>query len=104
MWSYLTYLLVADNIFQIFLVLIPWIFFCGYLRLDPKYGYTAVVAAFTPVFVTLARLPAGNYALLRIEEKFLGTCIAIILTMSIFPVFPIDLLKENIQRKFEIFK
>lgn len=107
MWSYITYLLVADNIFWIFLVLIPWIFLFGYLRLYPKWGYTAVVAAFTPILVTLGqlpygdRLPAGNYALLRIEENFVAILIAIVLTMSIFPVFAIDLLKENIQSKIE---
>ncbi|CAF1324160.1 unnamed protein product [Adineta ricciae] len=104
MWSYITYLLVADNIFWIFLVLIPWIFLFGYLRSYPKWGYTAIVAAFTPILVTLGqlpygdRLPAGNYALLRIEENFVAILISIVLTMSIFPVFAIDLLKESIQK------
>jgi len=63
----------------------------------------AAVASFTPILVNLGRIPfgdavpAGNYALLRIEENLVGIIIAIILTMSIFPVFAIDLLKENIQ-------
>ncbi|UJR24079.1 hypothetical protein I4U23_027047 [Adineta vaga] len=107
MWSYITYLLVADNIFENFLVLIPWIFLFGYLRLYPKWGYTAAVAAFTPILVTLGRLPygdrlpAGNYALLRIEENLVGILIGMFLTMTIFPVFAIDLLKENIQKSFQ---
>ncbi|CAF1333701.1 unnamed protein product [Adineta steineri] len=107
MWSYITYLLVHDNIFQTFLVLIPWIFLFGYLRLYPKWAYTAAVAAITPVLINLGRLPygdklpAGNYALLRIEENLVGILIAIILTMTIFPVFAIDLLKENIQKSLQ---
>jgi hypothetical protein len=105
MWSYITYLLVHDNIFETFLILIPWIFLFSYLRLFPKWGYTAAVASFTPILVNLGRLPygdalpAGNYALLRIEENLVGIIIAIILTMTIFPVYAIDLLKENIQSK-----
>ncbi|CAF0897883.1 unnamed protein product [Didymodactylos carnosus] len=43
-------------------------------------------------------VPAGNYALLRIEEKLIGILIEIFLAMGIFPVFAIDLLKENIQK------
>lgn len=103
MWSYITYLLVHDNIFQTFLILIPWIFLFSYLRLFPKWGYTAAVSSFTPILVNLGRLPygdalpAGNYALLRIEENLVGILIGIILTIIIFPVFAIDSLKENIQ-------
>jgi len=41
MWSYITYLVVHDNLFQTFLMLIPWIFLFSYLRLYPKWGYTA---------------------------------------------------------------
>ncbi|CAF4474994.1 unnamed protein product [Rotaria sp. Silwood2] len=72
-----------------------------------KWGDTASVALFTPILINLGRLPhgdtlpAGNYALLRIEENFVGTAIASILTVTIFPVFAIDLLKENIQKSFE---
>ncbi len=46
-------------------------------------------------------LPAGNYALLRIEENLVGIGVAIILTLIIFPVFVIDLLKDNIQSKLK---
>ncbi len=107
MWSYITYLLVHDNIFETFIILIPWIFLFGYLRLFPKWGYTAAVASFTPILVNLGRLPygdslpAGNYALLRIEENLVGILIGIILTIIIFPVFAIDSLKENIQSERE---
>ena len=95
MWSYITYLLVHDNIFKTFLMLIPWIFLFGYLRLFPKWGYTAAVAAFTPILINLGRLPygdalpGGDYALLRIEENFVGILIAIVLQMLIFPVFAV---------------
>jgi len=98
MRSYITYLLVHNNIFETFLVLTPWIFLFSYLRLFPKWDHTAIVASFTPILINLGRLtygdaaPTGNYALLRIEENLVG----IILTMSIFPVFVIDLLEENI--------
>jgi uncharacterized membrane protein YccC len=37
--------------------------------------------------------------LLRIEENLVGILIAIVLTMTVFPVFAVDLLKENIQSK-----
>lgn len=103
MYSYITYLLVKDQIFQTFLILIPWIFLFSYLRLFPKYSYTAAVASFTPVLVNLGRLPygdavpAGNYALLRIEQNLVAILIAIVLTMCIFPVYAIDSLKDNIQ-------
>ncbi len=87
-------------------MLSPWIFIFGYLRLLPNWGYMATVAAFTPVLINLGRLPfgdalpAGNFALLRIEESFVGITIAVILTLLIFPIFAIDLLKDNIQSKY----
>jgi len=105
MWSYIIYLIVHDDLFQTFLMLIPWIFLFSYLRLYPKWGYTAAVASFTPILVNLGRLPfgdtipGGNYALLRIEENLVGILIAAVLTLVIFPVYAIDLLKENIQSK-----
>jgi hypothetical protein len=86
-------------------MLSPWLFLFGYLKLIPSWGYTATVAAFTPVLINLGRLPfgdklpAGNVVLLRIEESFIGIAIAVILTLLIFPIFAIDLLKDNIQSK-----
>lgn len=103
MWSYITYLLVRDRIFETFVLLIPWVSVFAYLRLVPTWGYTAVVALFTPILINLGRLPygdalpAGNYALLRIEENFVGILIAGVLTLLIFPVFAIDVLKRSIQ-------
>jgi hypothetical protein len=103
MWSYITYLLAHDNIFETFVILIPWIFLCGYLRLFPSLNYTSAVSAFTAILINLGRLPyrdklpGGDYALLRIEENLVGIGIGIFLTMIIFPVFSIDLLKGNIQ-------
>lgn len=105
MWSYITYLLVRDQIFETFVLLIPWISVFAYLRLVPTWGYTAVVALFTPILINLGRLPygdalpAGNYALLRIEENFVGILIAGVLTLIIFPVFAIDVLKGSIRSK-----
>jgi hypothetical protein len=103
MWAYVTYLSVHDNVYQTFGMLVPWIIVFGYLRTFPSWGYTAVVATITPVLISLGRipygdaLPTGNYALLRIEENLVGIGVAIILTLVIFPVFAIDLLKDNIQ-------
>jgi hypothetical protein len=105
-WAYVTYLSVHDNVYQTLGMLSPWIFIFGYLRLLPNWGYMATVAAFTPVLINLGRLPfgdalpAGNFALLRIEESFVGITIAVILTLLIFPIFAIDLLKDNIQSKY----
>jgi hypothetical protein len=105
MWSFVTYLVVHDDVFGTFVMLIPWIFIFSYLRLFPKWNYTSAVAGFTPILINLGRLPygdalpAGNYALLRIEENLVGILIAIVLTMTVFPVFAVDLLKENIQSK-----
>jgi hypothetical protein len=76
------------------------------LKLLPNWGYTGTVGAFTPILITLGRipygnvLPAGNYALIRIEENLVGITVAIILTLIIFPVFAIDLLKDNIQSEW----
>lgn len=89
-------------------MLCPWIFVFGYLKILPNWGYTATVAAFTAVLINLGRLPygnalpAGNFALLRIEESFVGITIAAILTLLIFPIFAIDLLKDNIQSKYSL--
>ena len=103
MWAYIIYLAVHDNVYQIFGLLVPWILVFGYLRTLPNWGYTATVAIFTPIVIDLGRLPygdalpAGNYALLRIEENVIGIAIGIVLTLIIFPVFATDLLKDNIQ-------
>jgi hypothetical protein len=108
MWAYVTYLSVNDNVYHTFGMLVPWILVFGYLRLLPNWGYAATVAAFTPVLITLGRipygdtLPAGNYALLRIEENLVGIAVAIVLTIVIFPVFAIDMLKSNIQSKYKL--
>ncbi|CAF4619324.1 unnamed protein product [Rotaria sp. Silwood2] len=104
-WAYVTYLAVHDNVNLTLIMLSPWIFIFGYLRRLPYWGYTATVAAVTPIIINLGRLPfgdalpAGNYALIRIEESFIGITIAVILTLLIFPIFAIDLLKDNIQSK-----
>lgn len=107
MWAYVTYLSVDDNAYNTFGMLTPWVLIFGYLKLVPNWGYAAAVAAFTPALINLGRLPygdalpAGNFALLRIEENLVGIAIAIILTIIIFPVFAIDILKNNIQSKVE---
>lgn len=101
----MTYLLVHEDVYPTLGILSPWIFIFGYLRLLPTWGYTATVAAFTAVLINLGRLPygnslpAGNFALLRIEESFVGIAIAVLLTLMILPIFAIDLLKDNIQSK-----
>ncbi|CAF2104224.1 unnamed protein product [Rotaria magnacalcarata] len=104
-WAYVTYLVVRDNVYQTIGMLAPWIFIFGYLKLLPNWGYTATVAAFTPVLITLGRLPFGNqrplpvsnFVLTRIEESFIGITIAAVLTLLIFPIFAIDSLKDNIE-------
>ncbi|CAF1360199.1 unnamed protein product [Adineta steineri] len=108
MWAYITYLSAGDDTYRTILMLCPWIFFCGYMKLFPQWGYTVTVAASTPIVVNLGRLPfadslpAGNYALLRIQQNVIGISIALVLTIIIFPVFAIDLLKENIHSTLEL--
>lgn len=108
MWAYVTYISVNDDVYHTFGMLIPWILVFGYLRNLPNWGYSATVGAFTPVLICLGRipygdsLPAGNYALLRIEENLVGIAVAIVLTLSIFPVFAIDILKNNIQGNYQL--
>ncbi|CAF0844236.1 unnamed protein product [Adineta steineri] len=108
MWAYITYLAVSDNVYHTFGMLVPWILFFGYLKSLPQWGYAATVACFTPVIITLGRipygdtLPAGNYALLRIEENLVGIAVAIVLTIIIFPVFAIDVLKNNIETTLQL--
>ena len=102
-WAYVTYLSVHDNTYQTLGMISPWIFLFSSLRLLPNWGYTATVATFTPFVINLGRLPygdalpAGNYTLLRIEESFVGIIIAVVLALLIFPIFAIDLFKDNIQ-------
>ena len=103
MCAYITYLSVYDHVYHTFGMLVPWLFVFGYLKALPQWGYAATVASFTPVLITLGRIPygdkvpAGNYALLRIEENLVGIAIAIVLTIGIFPVFAVDVLKNNIE-------
>ena len=103
MWAYITYLAVDENIYNTIGMLVPWILFFGYLRSSPNWTYTAVVAIFTPILINLGRLayttpvPEENFVLLRIEENVIGIALSVILTVVIFPVFAIDLLKKNIQ-------
>jgi hypothetical protein len=107
MWAYVTYLSVYDNVYQTFGMLIPWILVFGYIRPLQDWSYAAVVATITPILINLGRipygdkLPAGNFALLRIEENLVGIGVAIVLTLIIFPVFSIDLLKDNIQSRYK---
>ena len=107
MWAYITYISVYDHVYHTIGMLVPWILLFGYLTLLPEWNYAGTVGAFTPALINLGRipygdaLPAGNYALLRIEENLVGIAIAIILTIGIFPVFAIDVLKSNIQSKFK---
>ncbi|CAF0895228.1 unnamed protein product [Didymodactylos carnosus] len=104
MYGYVTYISVHDNVSYTFAMFVPWILICGYLKQMPSWSYAGSVAAITPIVINLGRLPygdalpAGNYALLRIEENFVGISIGIFLTMLIFPVFALDTLKENIMK------
>jgi hypothetical protein len=108
MWAYITYLSSGNDVYPTLLMLAPWIFFCGCMKLYPQWGYTVTVAASTPIIVNLGRLPygdlipAGNYALLRIQENLVGICIALVLTLAVFPIFAIDLLKQNIESNYFI--
>jgi len=103
MWAYVTYLSVNDDVYQTLGMLVPWIFLFGYMKLLPEWNHTATVAISTPIVINLGRLPygnqlpGGNYALLRIEENLVGIAIGSVLTLIIFSVSAIDLLKENIQ-------
>jgi hypothetical protein len=46
-------------------------------------------------------LREGNYVLLRIQESIIGIGLGAVVTILIFPVFAVDLLKVNIQGKNE---
>ncbi|CAF3254737.1 unnamed protein product [Rotaria sp. Silwood2] len=108
MWAYVTYLSVGNDLFRTIIMLCPWMFFCGYMKLYPQWGYTVTIAALTPIIVNLGRLPfadtlpAGNYVLLRIQQNVIGISIALVLAIIIFPLFAIDLLKENIKTTLEL--
>jgi hypothetical protein len=108
MWAYITYLAVHDNVYQTFGMLVPWILVFGYVRSLPNWTYAVIMATITPILINLGRipygdaLPAGNFALLRIEENLVGIGIAIVLTIVIFPVFATDLLKDNIQSQYKL--
>jgi uncharacterized membrane protein YccC len=82
---------------------VPWFLFFGFIRSIPTWSYTAVVAIFSPILINLGRLagatpvPEGDFVLLRIEENVIGIALAIVLTLVVFPVFAVDILKKNIQ-------
>jgi hypothetical protein len=102
MWAYATYLAVGEVLFKIFATLVPWLFLFGYLKLIPHWDYLATVAATTPILINLGQLYGnslreGNYVLLRIQETIIGIALGAILTVLIFPIFAVDLLKGNIQ-------
>jgi hypothetical protein len=104
MWAYATYLAVGEDSYKIFGMLVPWLLLFGYLKLLPEWDYSATVAASTPIVVNLGRLYGdvfrqGNHVLLRIEETIIGIGLGIVLTILIFPIFAVDLLKLNIQSK-----
>ncbi|CAF1429277.1 unnamed protein product [Adineta ricciae] len=109
MWGYITFLAVGENIYNTCGMLVPWILFFGYIRSLPNWTYTAVVAIFTPILINLGRLayttpvPEENFVLLRIEENVIGIALSVILTVIIFPVFAIDLLKNNIKNTLKSF-
>lgn len=103
-WAYATYLAVGEDSYKIFGMFVPWLFLFGFLKLLPQWGYTAAVAASTPIIVNLGRLYGdvfrqGNIVLLRIQETIIGIILGIFLTMLIFPIFAVDSLKTNIQSK-----
>ena len=85
-------------------MLVPWVLLFGYLKLIPEWDYTATVAASTPILINLGRLydtalPQVDYVILRIEQNIIGIGLGIFLTMLMFPIFAVDLLKTNIQGK-----
>ncbi|CAF4332394.1 unnamed protein product, partial [Rotaria sp. Silwood2] len=108
MWGYVTCLSAGNDLFRTIIMLCPWIFCCGYMKSYPQWGYTVTIAALTPIIVNLGRLPfadslpAGNYALLRIQQNVIGISIALVLAIIIFPLFAINLLKENIHTALEL--
>ncbi|UJR20442.1 hypothetical protein I4U23_023573 [Adineta vaga] len=102
MWAYAIYVAVGEDSYKIFGMLVPWLLLFGYLKLIPEWDYAATVAASTPIVVNLGRLYGdvfrqGNYVLLRIQETIIGIGVGIVLTVLIFPIFAVDLLKTNIQ-------
>jgi hypothetical protein len=76
------------------------------LKLLSQWDHTATVAASTSIVINLGRLygnvlQQGNYVLLRIQETIIGIGLSVILTLLIFPIFAVDLLKANIQGKYQ---
>jgi hypothetical protein len=43
-------------------------------------------------------LSGENYSLLRIEQNFVGISLGLVVAIMFFPIFSIDLLKENIRK------
>ncbi|CAF1032359.1 unnamed protein product [Adineta steineri] len=102
MWSYAIYLAVGEVLYKICVMLVPWLFLFGYLKLVSHWDFLAPVAATTPILINLGQtygnvLREGNYVLLRIEETIIGIGLGAILTILIFPTFAVDMLKKNIQ-------
>jgi hypothetical protein len=104
MWAYVIYIAVGTDIYETFGMLVPWLLLFGYLKLSSKWDNTAVVAASTPIVTNLGRLynielPEVNYVILRIQDNVIGIGLGIVLTILIFPIFAVDLLKSSIQGK-----
>ncbi|CAF4173588.1 unnamed protein product [Rotaria sp. Silwood2] len=103
MWAYIVCVTALNNVVQIFGMLSPWIFGCGFLKLVPEWGPTVLVATTTPMIIVLGRLPyytvapVDASAVLRIKEIAVALGLGVVLTIIIFPQFAVDLLKENIR-------
>ncbi|CAF3245551.1 unnamed protein product [Rotaria sp. Silwood2] len=103
MWAYIVSVTALNNVVQIFGMLAPWIFGCGFLKLVPEWGPTVLVSITTPMMIVLGRLPyytgapVDASAVFRIEQIAVALGLGVVLTIIIFPQFAIDLLKENIQ-------
>ncbi|CAF4839179.1 unnamed protein product [Rotaria sp. Silwood1] len=103
MWAYIVSVTALNNVVQIFGMLAPWIFGCGFLKLVPEWGPTVLVATTTPMMIVLGRLPyytgapIDASAVLSIKEIAVALGLGVVLTIIIFPQFAVDLLKENIQ-------
>lgn len=105
MWAYVIYISVGANSYKIMSMLVPWLFLFGYLKLLPRWDYTATVAASTPIFINLGRLyakdlPPVDYVIHRIQQNVIGIGLGIIFTICIVPKFAVILLKINTRGQY----
>jgi hypothetical protein len=84
-------------------ILSAWIALCAFFREDPRHGYAAIVAGFTPILLLLGpSLASPLNAWQRIETTIIGICVYLVIDNIFFPVRSDIILRENLVKSVDL--